>query len=166
MELTKHALLDRMIGDPESPESPESPQVVSPESPIVIASIHEGYVKKFQSKDQNEIGFDAVCDNCREEVKIEDFKTADALELFCCGSGNDEGFCQACQDAESPKDQHQKAQESYLTERAAMWLSFGYSREECIDFVTGEGYSKPFAVKIVDQAFGRISETEGNTEIQ
>ena len=97
MELTKHALLDRMIGDPESPESPESPQVVSPES---------------------------------------------------------------------PKDQHQKAQESYLTERAAMWLSFGYSREECIDFVTGEGYSKPFAVKIVDQAFGRISETEGNTEIQ
>jgi len=150
MELTKHALLDRMIGDPESPESP-----------TVTASIHEGYVKKFQSKDQNEIGLDAVCDNCGEAVKVEDFKTADALELFCCGSGNDEGFCQACQDAESPTSVKFDARESLAAQSFAMvfaWINQGYSRETCIRFLISGNHSESFATKIVDQAFTMINE--------
>ena len=59
--------------------------------------IKEGYAKKFASKDQREIGKDSTCDCCESPVFIEDFQTAEALEVYCCGSGNDKGFCQICQ---------------------------------------------------------------------
>jgi hypothetical protein len=61
-------------------------------------SIVEGYAHKFARRDQEEIGHDAICDNCNQFVSITDFRTADALEIYCCGIGNDEGFCQNCQD--------------------------------------------------------------------
>lgn len=61
-------------------------------------SITEAYRIKFESKDQKEIGEDAVCEKCGKPVLITDFRTAGALEVYCCGSGNDEGYCQTCQD--------------------------------------------------------------------
>ena len=64
-------------------------------------SIKEGYARKFASKDQDEIGQDPICESCGGSVSITDFRTAEALEIYCCGSGNDEGFCQYCQDKSS-----------------------------------------------------------------
>jgi ubiquitin len=63
-----------------------------------VDTIKEGYAKKFASKNQDEIGQDAICELCGLPVKITDFRTAEALEIYCCGCGNDEGFCQTCQD--------------------------------------------------------------------
>jgi hypothetical protein len=55
MELTKHALLDRMIGDSESPESPESPTIAKFDDreslaaqsfAMVFAWINQGYSRE------------------------------------------------------------------------------------------------------------------------
>ncbi len=66
-----------------------------------METVKEGYAKKFAKKDQNEIDKNASCDRCSLPVSITDFRDAEALESYCCGSGNDRGFCQNCQDETS-----------------------------------------------------------------
>ena len=38
------------------------------------------------------------------------------------------------------------------------WINLGYRRESCIKMMIAEGYSKKFAIKVVDEAFERLAE--------
>lgn len=79
-------------------------------------SATKGYISKFNSQNQEEIGLDSVCDNCEKPILIADFRDANSLAFYCCGVGNDTGFCQRCQDQ--------------MKDRVANLLKYEYTSED------------------------------------
>ena len=59
---------------------------------------------------------------------------------------------------ESRKETKMNNEEEEVIQIIFNWINLGYRRESCVKMTIAQGYSKKFAIKVVDEAFERLCE--------
>jgi hypothetical protein len=148
MELTKHALLEQMINES---LTDEDRKLIADGQQLATEWANDG-VYPVPNDDAEFFA---------KYVKPPELPTVNVLRLTDRHVANDEPESRDYDAIEALK-----VSMTQVATKVVAWINMGYRREMCTAFVISEGYSRAFAIAVVDHAFKLLSETEGNTEIR